>query len=250
MKLTGKTAIITGGGGFVGRAIATRLGAEGANIALIDANDAAAETVRANLASTGVAASAHECDICDPKIVNKTIQHIIEKHGKIDVLVNCAGGGARKESRPFHEQSLGVIENILRINLMGTIYCAHAVAPFMVKAGYGKIINISSIIGEHGLANYGEYAAAKGGIIALTRSLAMDLGKYNINANCVSPGIVNRDPIPDEKEFAHRTTYLNRACTGADVAAVVCFLASSESDFVTGQNYIVDGGRSLGLKGS
>ena len=173
------------------------------------------------------------------------VQTVLDECGNIDILVNNAGGSARGECSLFHQSKDQVVQRILEINLMGPIYCIRAVVEHMVQKQAGKIINLGSIVGVQGLPKCADYSAAKGGIIAFTKSLAMELGEFGINVNCVSPGLV---PRPDQDAEAMRSTnYLNAICSPDDVANVVRFLATDEAKFVTGQNYVVDGGRSLGL---
>ncbi len=235
MKLIDKNAVIVGGAGAIGKEIALKLAAEGTRTIILDVNPETAE---------------YALDITDHREVERTMNDIAARFGHIDILVNSAGGSARGKNAPFASQSIEVIDWILGVNLHGPLYCIHAAAPYMIKQNYGKIINIASIVGMQGKASLTDYSAAKGGIIAATKSLALELGKYNINVNCVSPGIVVRPgEHGDDQALARRTTCLNRICTQADIANAVLFLALPESDFITGQNYVVDGGRSLGLKG-
>ena len=160
-----------------------------------------------------------------------------------------AGGSARERMNLFHEQSLDVVEEVIRVNLFGALNCIHAAAKHMIAGGGGKIISIGSIVATQGRVRCVEYSAAKGAIIAATKSLAKELGPQNINVNCVSPGIVERGTLADPGEFATQHSCLNRMCTPDDIASMVFFLTLPETSYVTGQNYIVDGGRSLALMG-
>ncbi len=252
MKLSGKVAVVIGGGGAIGRAIARKLAGEGASIAVVDFNEDAAEAVAKAIAADGGSAMAYAVDNRDYAAVSEMTESVVSHFGGLDVLVNSAGGSARKKMKPFKDQSVEVIDWMLGVNLHGPLYCIRAAVGHMARKRCGKIINIASIVATGGSRNCVEYGAAKGGIIAATRSLAMELGEFNINVNCVSPGLVQRpDEMPaDEAEFARRTSFLNRICTQDDIANLVLYLALPESDMITGQNYIVDGGRSLGLQGS
>lgn len=246
MPLTGKTAVVVGGGGAIGGAIAQQLAAKGARVAVADLT-----LESARRAADGIAeAEAFAVDVTRYAAVEAMMAEVAARFGRIDILVNAAGGSARGQNALFENQSMEVVDRILDINLRGPLHTMKAVIPYLKTQNGGKIVNIASIVGIGGKKRLADYSAAKGGLIAFTKSLALELGQYNINVNCVSPGIVRR---PEEKDdlaaLAQRTTCLNRACTQADIARVAVFLALPDADFVTGQNYVVDGGRSLGLKG-
>lgn len=250
MRLAEKNGIVVGGGGAIGKAIALKLADEGASIAVVDFNRETAENVASEIVAKGGKARAYAADISKYDGVCALMDSIVSHFGGIDILVNSAGGSARQKMKQFKDQSVEIIDWMLDVNLHGPLYCIHAAAKYMVKKNYGKIVNIASIVGTGGKKACVEYGAAKGGIIAATRSLAMELGEFNINVNCVSPGLIRREgeKPADELEFAHRTSFLNRIGTQDDIANLALYLALPESDFITGQNYIVDGGRSLGLK--
>ena len=149
----------------------------------------------------------------------------------------------------FHAQTSEVIHWMLNVNLMGALHCIRAITPGMVEVKSGTIVNVTSIVARGGKKGCAEYGAAKGGLIAASKSLAIELGPHNITVNCVSPGLVQRTAVEDEEAFAHRHSVVNRICTQDDVARAVLFLTLPESDYITGQDLAVDGGRSLGLRG-
>jgi len=252
MKFSQRTAVVTGGGGAIGSAIARGLAAGGAAVAIIDVNLDSAQRVADSITEQGGQAAAFVTDITAYPAVERTMADIAAALGAIDILVNVAGGSARKQARRFYEQDMAVVENVIRVNLFGTLHCIRAAVNQMRAKKYGKIINIGSSVGQGGLCSPADYAAAKGAIFSLTRTLAMELGEFNINVNCVSPGPVRRpDEAPvDEAAFCRTTSWLNRLCTPGDIAAAVLFLAGPESDYITGQNIGVDGGRTLGLMGA
>ncbi|AHF91337.1 dehydrogenase [Opitutaceae bacterium TAV5] len=250
MKLKDQVAIVTGGGGVLGGAIARKLAAEGARIVLFDIRAEFAEQNARTITAAGAAAEPVGLDITNPDDVRARVDDVFARHGRIDILVNCAGGSARKRMKVFHEQSLDVVRDVIAVNLFGTLNCTHAVARHMVAARSGRIVNIGSTVGVQGLARSVDYAAAKGAIIAATRALAKELGPHDINVNCVSPGIVLREKTDDPATFARRHSYLNRLCTPDDIASVVVFLTLPESGYILGQNHVVDGGRSLAMMGS
>lgn len=251
MKLEGKTALVSGGGGAIGRAIALKLAGEGANIAVLDIQQEAAAKVAEEVRALGVSSASYAVDIRNYEAVKACIDGIAETFGGIDIVVNSAGGSARSRMDLFEKIDIEVFDWMIDVNLRGPMYIIHTALPHLIKKNAGKIVNISSIVAQSGNAKCVDYSAAKGGIIAATKSLAIELGKYNINVNAVAPGLVQRagEMPEDPVAFAHKFSCLNRICTQEDVANVVMFLASPEADYVTGQNYIVDGGRSLGLRG-
>jgi NAD(P)-dependent dehydrogenase (short-subunit alcohol dehydrogenase family) len=247
MSFQGKSAIVTGGAGYIGGAICRQLAEQGANVAVFDINRQRVEEVASSLPG----AKAFAGDLADCAAVKAVVAEAAQIFGSVDFLVTCAGGSARSRIKPFAAQDMGVIREVIETNLFGALHAIHSVAPLMIERTCGKIVNISSIVALGGKAGCTEYGAAKAAIISATRSLAIELGPHNINVNCVSPGKVQRpDEMPsDQGAFARQHSYLNRICTAEDVAELVVFLLSDKADYITGQNYIIDGGRSLGLKG-
>jgi NAD(P)-dependent dehydrogenase (short-subunit alcohol dehydrogenase family) len=250
MKLKNQVAIVTGGGGVIGGAIARKLAAEGAKVVLFDVRAEFAQKNAEAITAAGGVAEPLGLDITRPDDVRRTVDDVFTRQGRIDILVNCAGGSARKRMKVFHEQSLDVVNEIIAVNLFGTLNCTHAVARHMVDARSGKIVNIGSAVGVQGLGKSVDYAAAKGAIIAATRALAKELGPLGINVNCVSPGQIQREQPQDPDLFARRHSFLNRIGTPDDIASLVVYLTLPEAGFIAGQNYIVDGGRTLAMQGS
>ncbi len=251
-NLEKQTAFITGGGGAIGRAIALRLAADGAAVAVIDMTMEPAENVASEIRAAGGNAKAYVCDVSDYAGVVRCVSEVLADFGGISILVNSAGGSARSKMKLYHEQEIEVIHWMLGVNLFGPMHCIRAISPHMVQAAYGRIINIASIVARGGAERCAEYGAAKGGIIAMTKSLAIELGPYNINVNCVSPGLVQRPgELPaDPYAFARKHSCLNRICTQEDIASMAHYLTLGESGYITGQDIAVDGGRSLGLRGN
>lgn len=248
MKLSGKIAIVTGAGGCIGGAIAKKLSAEGAVVAVVDLNLEKAEETAGLIRDAGGEALAVKTDLCDPASIQKMVDEVMQRFGQIDILVNGAGGSARKDCSLFKDAKAEILDRIIDLNLKGPLFCTRAIIGHMVDRKQGKIINIGSITGVQGLEWVVDYSAAKGGVIAFTKALAKEVGPYGINVNCVSPGIV---PRPDEDpERALRSNYLGKVCKPEDVAELVAFLSADSADYITGQNYIIDSGRSLGMKGS
>jgi len=249
-RFENRVVVVTGGSGAIGRAICYRFASEGAIVFVCGRTSGKVNLVVDEINQAGFKAFAGIMDIGNEESMQLFFEKVIAETGSIDVLVTSAGGSARERQSNIANQSASVIREVIDLNLTGTILCAKYAAQQMIKQNAGKIITISSTIGSQGKAGYSEYAATKGAVITFTKSLAMELGKHNINVNCVSPGIVQRDAIGYSKlEHIKKTNYLNDYGKPEDIANMVAFMASDEASFITGQNIIVDGGRSLGLKG-
>ncbi|MCM1506127.1 MAG: SDR family oxidoreductase [Ruminococcus flavefaciens] len=251
-KMDKKCIIITGGTGAIGSAVVHRLYLEGATIGVCGRNiDKVNELIkRIKKESSGGVLIPLKLDVSDDKNIETAIDSFVKKTGRLDAFINNAGGGARSDSKPIHEQSIEIIDMVLNTNLRGTIVCSRKAAQIMVKQNYGKIINMSSVVGMQGKSTMSDYAASKSGIIGFTKSLALELGKYNISVNCVSPGMVNQ--IPFDKGMPVKSSsknVLGRFGYTDEVAAMISYILSDEADYVTGQNLVIDGGRSLGLMG-
>lgn len=247
MKLRDNVAIVTGGGGSIGRAVALELAGEGAAVVVADFRAEQARAVASEVEARGGTALALEVDVRERDAVNAMVEAVLARFSRTDILVTCHGGSAREQSTLFCESEAETLDWVLGVNLMGVIYCLRAVINPMIEQQRGKIVTIGSILALQGKEGHVDYATAKGGVIAMTRSLAMEVGRHGINVNCVSPGLVPRGA--ESEGFAERTSYLHRVCTPEDVAHLVGFLVSDEASYVTGQNYLIDGGRSLGLRG-
>ena len=247
MRLKGHVAIVTGAGGVIGGATALRLAKEGAAVAVSDISIERAQKVADEAKSFGVEAMAVATDVRSAEQIERMTAAVLGRFGQIDILVNSAGGSSRDRAAFLHQSEEEVLDWVLDVNLKGVLLCIRAVLGPMIERRKGKIINIGSIVGVQGKAKHVEYAAAKGGVIAMTKALAMEVGPHGIHVNCVSPGLVPRSAV-DEK-FGARNSYIGEVCKPEYVADLVMFLASDEARFITGQNYIIDGGRSLGLKG-
>ena len=249
-ELKGKVAIITGGSGAIGRACAFRLAAEGAKVYVCGSRPTSAQPIVDEITAAGKTAVAIQLNVLDAKSIQKTFEKIAaENNGHIDILVNSAGGSARGKANNVVDQSVEVFDEILNINLRGAMICAKEAAKYMISNRYGRIINITSVIGLQGKAGYSEYAASKGGSIAFLKSLAQELGRYGITVNGVAPGIVQRGEVTmDAMERLGRTNWMGTYGKPEDISAVVNFLCKDEASFITGQNIAADGGRSLGLK--
>lgn len=249
-ELKGKVAIITGGSGAIGRACAFRLAAEGAKVYVCGSRPTSAQPVANEIIESGKSAVAIQLNVLDEKSIQENFEKIAaENNGHIDILVNSAGGSARGKANNVVDQNIEVFDEILNINLRGAMICAKEAARYMISNKYGRIINITSVIGLLGKAGYSEYAASKGGSIAFVKSLAQELGRYGITVNGVAPGIVQRGEVTmDAMERLGSTNWMGTYGKPEDISAVVNFLCKNEASFITGQNIAADGGRSLGLK--
>ena len=247
MELQGKTALVTGASSGIGRATALRLGKAGASVCVNAWEDeAGAQSVVDELAAMGCDSFQHQADISDEVSVKALADSVVDRWGKIDILVNNAGISGAGLS--FFDITLDVWNRMLRVNLTGMFLCSRTVLPVMMEAGYGRIVNLSSTAGISSIvASNAHYAAAKGGVIAMTRRLARDFGEHGITVNCVAPGLIldtgfNRDMA--EEKVAHYVSQmpLGRPGYTADVAGMITFLASDEAGFITGQVIVADGG--------
>lgn len=252
MKLKNKVAIVTGAAGGIGQAIAIRLAKEGAAVVINDINVEALTKVAEGIKAFNGKVIAVRANVTKSNEIKQMVNTTLNKFGEIDILVNVAGGASRGKGRGyFHEVPEKVWNSVIDLNLKGTLICCQAVIKHMMKKHSGKIINIGSTTGMIGSSlKMADYSAAKAGVIVFTKSLAKELGPYGINVNCVSPGVTaTQHFLTLEKETLRKLksyTCLERFGKPEEIANMVLFLASDESNFITGQNYAVCGGRSIG----
>lgn len=238
-----RVVLITGGAGYIGRKVAEDFAKEGAVVCICDHQAEAAQELCNQLVAQGLRASAHPADVTDYTQACRAVNQVVEEYGRLDILVTMAGGSTRKRKCYFMDQDIRLIRENIELNLFGQLYFAHAAAPHMASHGGGRIIFIASAVGVQGARGFAEYSAAKGGIIVLAKSLAQELGEFRITVNCVSPALVN----PRGEDTSHEQ-FIPRSELPKDVSNVVRFLAADRTDFVTGANYLVDGGWSVGLQ--
>jgi len=243
-EFDGKVAIVTGGARGIGYAVAKRLAQGGASLAIADVlADAVQDAADRLQKETGSPARGWQVDVADSTSVNNLVNEVIGAIGRIDILVNNAG--IARDGLLFR-MSDEDFDRVLRVNLYGTFFFCRAVGRSMAKQRYGKIINVSSVIGVMGNAGQANYAASKGGVIALTKSVAKELANRNVNVNAVAPGYIETEMtagLPQEvKDNYLARIPLSRAGTAEDVAATVAFLASDSSSYLTGHVLFVDGG--------
>lgn len=243
-RFEGRTAVVTGAGKNIGKEIALAFAREGASVVVCDCNEENALCTVREIEALGALAMPAVCDVRDREKIFAYVQGAVERFGKIDYLVNNAGGSAwllGKLSR-FVDAEPSTLDFVIDTNVKGAFHCAQAVLPSMIAQRYGKIINISSIAALVGLVDRVDYATAKAALIGMSKALAMEVGEYNICVNCISPGAIERGG----KKREHMTFLGENGHSGTprDIADTALFLA--EQDFITGENIVVDGGRTLG----
>ena len=249
MRLQDKVAIITGASSDIGASIAKRFVDEGAQVVLLGRNLDSLEKVRQ---STGKPDSAvpMTCDITDEAQVNQTINQVVDKYGKIDILVN--GAGAINDPVHFHDMQSGDIRNLIHVNMLGVFFPSKAVLGKMYEAKKGVIINIGSVSAERAVprVHLAAYSSTKAAINMFTKSIAIEYARRNIRCNCINPGIINSGMIkpylddPGARKVLEERLPLNRIGEPIDVANTALFLASDEANWITGTTLDVDGGKS------
>lgn len=251
-RFENRTVVVTGGGGGIGGATAQRLAAEGAKVAVFDMNLDAAEKVAAEIRAGGGQAAAWRCDITDRAQVDAAVAASEARLGPIDVLVNNAGWDIFK---PFVKTVPAEWEKLIAINLTGALHMLHAVLPGMVARGYGRVVNVASDAARGGSSGEAVYSACKGGLVALSKTLAREHARNGITVNVVCPGPTDtallagvaegaRDPAKLIEAFKSAIP-LGRLGQGSDLASAIAYLGSDDASFVTGQVLSVSGGLTM-----
>jgi 3-oxoacyl-[acyl-carrier protein] reductase len=247
MTIKQRVVVITGGGQGIGRQYAIEFAAQGDAVVIADLNGENAEAVHQEIQAQGGTSLAVATNVADKESVDSMVQASVDRFGTVDVLINNAAIFSALKMKPFDEISVDEWEKVFAVNSRGVFLCAQAVAPYMKKQLSGRIVNISSSVVTTGRANYAHYVASKGAVSAFNKSLATELGEYNITSNVVSPhGIVTeipRETITDD-QWADilGEQAIKRKGTPKDVVSAVLFLASEEAGYITGQTLLVDAG--------
>lgn len=248
-RFQGKTAIVTGAGSGVGRAMALGLASDGANVVIADLSTERAESVAKEIAAAGGSALAVDVDVADAARVRTVAAKAVEKFGHIDILISNAGWD---KVMPFLDTDESLWDRVIDINLRGHIAFAHATVPHMIEASAGKIVFIASDAGRVGSSGEAIYSGAKGGVIAFSKALARETARKGINVNCVAPGLTDTPMLAEVSEGNEklmgaiiRSIPLGRVGTPEEVARAALFLVSSDADYITGQTLSVNGGLSM-----
>lgn len=248
-RLQGLTAVVTGAAHGIGRAYAARLGGEGAGVVVADLDEDGARRVAQGLSERGVQATAVGADVSEEESVRAMSDAALERFGRIDIVVNNASIFSVVPMSRAGFEAIGVEEfaRMMKVNVMGTWLVARATVPDMRRRGWGKIINVSSGAALKGSAGRIHYVTSKAAVIGLTRTLARELGPEGIRVNCIAPGSTLSEEDPDASTLQMRErAAADRAIPAVerpeDLVGTVAFLASHDSDFMTGQTLVVDGG--------
>jgi len=252
MELQGKSALISGGGGGIGRAVALALARAGAKTAIADIAKDNAEKVSADVKAFGGDAMACPVDLTKKADVDRMVSEVLARFGQIDILVNCQGWDRLE---PFVESSEETWEKLLAINFKSVLYTARAVLPNMISRNFGKVVNISSDAGRVGSSWEAVYAGAKGAVIAFSKTIAREVARYQINVNVVCPGLTETPLLQAVRTQSEHTAKIIDAVTKAtpfrrtakpeEIAEAVLFLTSPAANFITGQTLSVSGGLTM-----
>ena len=241
--LTGMTALVTGASGGLGSAIAEALAGQGARLAVSGSNVAKLEAFRAGLGGDHVALP---CDLSDAASVDALVPQAVEALGKLDILVNNAGVTRDNLVMRMKDEEWDMV---IRVNLEAAFRLARAAARPMMKARFGRIISVTSVVGTTGNPGQANYAASKAGLVGMSKALAQELASRNITVNCVAPGFIASpmtDVLPDaQKEALNARIPAGKMGEGGDIGAAVVYLASKEAGYVTGQTLHVNGGMAM-----
>lgn len=251
-ELTDKVALVTGGSQGLGRGIALGLANAGADVCICARTEERVENTATEIENMGQRSIGIRADVSKFSDIEDMFKQITDTFGRIDILVNAAGTNQRMPSLELTEE---VWDKIVDVNLKGTFFCCQAAGKIMAKQKKGKIINIGSLTSAIGIATIAPYSATKGGVLQLTRVLALEWAKYNINVNCIGPGYYQTEltqPLFDNPKWVESVLdqiAMDRPGLPEDLAGTAVFLASDASDYLTGEIIFVDGGFLAGWHG-
>lgn len=242
MNFKNKVALVTGAAVGIGKAVALKLASEGADLVLLDINLEALSAVKDDAKACGANVLAFECDVSNEARVNEIVSEAKKHFGKIDILVNNAA--LWRTWKSFSEIPIDEWKSFIDINIMGVVYLTRAVLPSMLEESYGRIINVASVAGVYGNANMACYSTTKGALISMTKALAKEVADKGILVNAVSPGSVSPSNNPDMDYYEKsELSFMGRTGTDMENANLICFLASDEASYISGQNIQIDGCR-------
>ena len=246
-RFDGQAAIVTGAGGEIGFAVASRMGSEGAAILVVDNHAERGETAVSRLNEADVDARLTIGDVGEPETADAAVKTALDAWGRIDILINNAGGGGDYDYGNIWELSVEGMDLAFHNNFRGTFLFTRAVVPHMLERNYGRIVNTSSIAGKEGNPKRSPYSAAKAAVIGLTKSVGKELARTGILVNCITPAVVmtrpNKELSKEELDYMIERIPMGRTGTVEEVAALVTWLASSECSFSTGAVFDISGGR-------
>ena len=252
MRLKDRVAVVTGAAQGIGAIYVKALAAEGAKTVIVDIKDCTktTESVRADLPEAEVMSEL--CDVSNEASVQELIESVEKRYGRLDILVNNAAVFASLDRKPFEKISVDEWDKVMSVNLRGVFLCARAASPIMKAQKYGKIINIASDTMMKGTTHFAHYVSSKGGVVAFTRAIAREIGQFGICVNSIAPGLTCTDVMEAEEGFTLKrfdrsvsARSIPRIQQPEDLVGTIIYLASSDSDFVTGQCIVVNGGDNL-----
>jgi len=243
MELDGKTALVTGGASGIGRATVMEFARGGATVICLDVNAEKGGQLLRDAAATNFVVEFDAVDLADGNAVRRCVVDVLERHPRIDILVNAAGWS---DIQPFMENPPDFMDRVIAVNLNGMLHLTQALLPAIIASGHGKIVNVASDAGRVGSSGETTYAAAKGGVIAFTKSLAREVARHSINVNCVCPGPTDTPMLqtrPEKlREAFLRAIPFRRFAQPQEIADAIVFFAGPRSDYITGQVLSVSGG--------